>query len=97
MREEEDEESTALAEAVEARDPGVFRLRGEREAAPPYTHTNRHTHKHKCVRMCGGREKHSIRNNTSHTLERMMKTDRPTDRETEINKQTIDRHIWIEQ
>lgn len=44
--------------------------------------------------MCGGREggreKHSIRNNTSHTLERMMKTDRPIYRPTdrEIDRST---------
>lgn len=54
MREEEEEEErTAAAEAVEAREPGVFRLNGSWEGRgreqeewprPMQTHARKHTH-----------------------------------------------------
>lgn len=46
----DEEESTAAAEAVEARDPGVFRLRQQCH----HTNTNHHTHRH--GRVCAWRE-----------------------------------------
>ena len=51
--EEDEEESTAAAEAVEARDPGVFRLGGGREkTAQTHTHTHTYTHGRVCGYAC---------------------------------------------
>ena len=47
--EAEEEERTAAAEAVEAREPGVFKLGGgetPKGVAPPNTHRHTHTHIH---------------------------------------------------
>lgn len=43
----DEDERTAVAEAVDAREPGVLRLRGEGVGGPRPTHTMYNTHKHR--------------------------------------------------
>lgn len=67
-REEEEEERTAAAEAVEAREPGVFRLGGGGGigGVPRPLHTHTHTHK---------RDRHRTDAPKSHTIKHTYEHD----------------------